>query len=70
MFDKYIHKFSVYARLLHNVLPKGQEIHTVDLDDKILMEYNGLSKILKGQSLLRELTKVYTYQRRSRSNER
>ena len=47
LFDKEIHKFSVYAKFLYKFLPKGG-IEIVDLDDKILLEYYRLEKSFEG----------------------
>ena len=47
LFDKEIHKFSVYARFLSMQLPKGRGEH-VDVDDKVLLEYYRLEKDFDG----------------------
>jgi len=47
MFDKDMHKFSVYAKFLSKVLPKNNAPR-VDLDGKILMEYYRLEKDFEG----------------------
>jgi len=47
MFDKELHKFSVYAKFLQKVLPKGKR-GFVDLDGKILLEYYRLEKDFEG----------------------
>ena len=47
LFDKDIHKFSVYAKFLYTMLPKGDRIK-VDIDDKILLEYYKLEKKFEG----------------------
>lgn len=47
MFDKDMHKFSVYAKFLYKVLPKDSSPR-VDLDDKVLMEYYRLEKDFSG----------------------
>ena len=47
LFDKEIHKFSVYARFLSMQLPKGHGEH-VDVDDKVLLEYYRLEKDFDG----------------------
>lgn len=49
LFDKDIHKFSVYAKFLATMLPKGG-IDKVYVDDKVLLEYYGLEKTLKETS--------------------
>ena len=47
MFDRDLHKFSVYAKMLYKVLPKEKGPYIV-LDDKILMEYYRLEKEFDG----------------------
>lgn len=47
LFDKEIHKFSVYAKFLAMQLPKGQT-ERVDVDDKVLLEYYRLEKDFDG----------------------
>lgn len=47
MFDKDIHKFSVYAKFLYKFLPKGGGAK-VDVDDKVLLEYYKLEKEFEG----------------------
>lgn len=59
MFDKNIHKFSVYAKFLHKVLPKGK-IQSVNLDDKILMEYYRLEKSFEGSITLEGTDEGFT----------
>ena len=49
LFDKDIHKFSVYAKLLYKMLPKGQGSERVSVDDKVLLEYYKLEKDFEGQ---------------------
>lgn len=51
MFDKDMHKFSVYAKFLSKVLPKNNAPR-VDLDGKILMEYYRLQKDFEGSITL------------------
>lgn len=51
MFDKDIHKFSIYAKFLLTQLPK-QGTEPVDLDDKILLEYYKLEKSFEGSITL------------------
>ncbi len=48
LFDKDIHKFSVYSKFLYNMLPKGGGSSKVDIDDKILLEYYKLEKKFEG----------------------
>ena len=47
LFDKDIHKFSVYAKFLYMQLPKGTG-EKVDVDDKVLLEYYRLEKDFEG----------------------
>lgn len=47
MFDRDLHKFSVYAKFLYKVLPKEKGPY-IFLDDKILMEYYKLEKEFEG----------------------
>ena len=47
LFDKGIHKFSVYAKFLAMQLPKGGE-NKVDVDDKVFLEYYRLEKDFEG----------------------
>lgn len=47
MFDRDMHKFSVYAKMLYKVLPK-EKGPFITLDDKILMEYYRLEKEFDG----------------------
>ena len=47
LFDKDIHKFSVYAKFLLMQLPKGST-ERVDVDDKVLLEYYRLEKDFEG----------------------
>ena len=51
LFDKEIHKFSVYAKFLAMQLPKTG-IERVNLDDKILLEYYRLEKDYEGSIVL------------------
>ena len=48
LFDKDIHKFSVYAKFLYQMLPKGHTIDKIDLNDKISLEYYRLEKTFEG----------------------
>lgn len=48
LFDKDIHKFSVYAKFLYAMLPKGGGSEKVNIDDKILLEYYKLEKDFEG----------------------
>ena len=47
LFDKEIHKFSVYAKFLYTMLPKGGQ-DKVYVDDKVLLEYYRLEKDFEG----------------------
>ena len=47
LFDKKIHKFSVYAKFLYTMLPKGGR-DKVYVDDKVLLEYYRLEKDFEG----------------------
>ena len=48
LFDKDIHKFSVYAKFLYAFLPKGMGPYRIDVDDKVLLEYYRLEKDFEG----------------------
>jgi type I restriction enzyme R subunit len=50
MFDKELHAFSVYARFLSRMMPKG--IHKVDFNDVLTMEYYRLEKDFEGSITL------------------
>ena len=47
LFDKDIHKFSMYAKFLYTMLPKGGR-DKVYVDDKVLLEYYRLEKDFEG----------------------
>lgn len=47
LFDKEIHKFSVFAKFLYTMLPKGGK-EKVYVDDKVLLEYYRLEKDFEG----------------------
>ena len=49
LFDKDIHRFSVYAKFLYKMLPKGQGADRVSVDDKVLLEYYKLEKDFEGK---------------------
>lgn len=51
IFDKELHKFFVYLKLLNKFLPKGSSTK-VDIDDKILLEYYKLEKYFNGSITL------------------
>ena len=48
LFDREIHKFSVYAKFLSTMLPKGGR-DKVYVDDKVLLEYYRLEKNFEGE---------------------
>lgn len=48
LFDKDIHRFSVYSKFLYNMLPKGNGTDPVQIDDKVLLEYYKLEKDFDG----------------------
>ena len=48
LFDKDIHKFSVYAKMLYAYLPKGEPGERINIDDKVLLEYYRLEKDFEG----------------------
>lgn len=48
LFDKDIHKFSVYAKFLYTMLPKDGSTGSINIDDKILLEYYRLEKDFEG----------------------
>ena len=51
LFDKEIHKFSIYAKVLYKQLPiNGTEI--IDIDDKVMLEYYRLEKGFEGEITL------------------
>lgn len=59
MFDKDIHKFSIYAKFLLTQLPKNG-VESVDLDDKILLEYYKLEKDFEGSITLEGSAEGFT----------
>ncbi|SDM59008.1 type I restriction endonuclease subunit R [Lachnospira pectinoschiza] len=48
MFDKDIHRFSIYGKFLYVMLPKGPGTERIDIDDKVLLEYYKLVKDYDG----------------------
>lgn len=48
LFDKDIHKFSVYAKFLATMLPKDNG-ERINVDDKVLLEYYRLEKDFEGE---------------------
>lgn len=53
MFDKDTHKFSVYARFLLKLIPKGK-VEKIIVDDKVLLDKYKLEKDFEGSILLAE----------------
>ena len=51
MFDKEMHKFSVYAKFLYKALPVGG-IEPVNVDDKVMLEYYRLEQDFVGSIVL------------------
>ncbi len=51
LFDKELHRFSVYARFLYTLLPKSST-ERVTVDDKVLLEYYRLEKDFEGEITL------------------
>lgn len=51
LFDKDLHRFSVYARFLYTLLPKNSA-EQVTVDDKVLLEYYRLEKDFEGEITL------------------
>ena len=47
MFDRDLHKFSIYAKFLYKVLPKEKSPY-ITIDDKVLLEYYRLEKEFDG----------------------
>ncbi len=47
LFDKDIHKFSIYSKFLYKLLPKDH-IDKIYIDDKVLLEYYKLEKDFEG----------------------
>lgn len=47
MFDRNLHKFSIYAKFLYKVLPKEKGPY-ITIDDKVLLEYYRLEKEFDG----------------------
>jgi type I restriction enzyme R subunit len=59
LFDKDLHKFSVYAKYLAKLLPRDK-IAAIDVDDKVLMEYFKLEETYDGSILLDPPPKGFT----------
>ena len=60
LFDKDIHKFSVYSKFLYTMLPKRGFSEKVNIDDKILLEYYKLEKKFEGSIELEGTEGGYT----------
>ena len=59
LFDKELHKFSIYAKFLATMLPKGSAEH-VYVDDKVLLEYYKLQKDFEGAIELQATEEGFT----------
>lgn len=59
LFDKEIHKFSIYAKFLGMMLPKGGS-EKVYIDDKVLLEYYKLEKDFDGSIQLEPTEEGFT----------
>ena len=59
LFDKELHKFSIYAKFLATMLPKGCAEH-VYVDDKVLLEYYKLQKDFEGAIELQATEEGFT----------
>ena len=59
LFDKELHKFSIYAKFLTTMLPKGSAEH-VYVDDKVLLEYYKLQKDFEGAIELQATEEGFT----------
>lgn len=59
LFDKEIHKFSIYAKFLSMMLPKGGS-EKVYIDDKVLLEYYKLEKDFDGSIQLEPTEEGFT----------
>ena len=59
LFDKELHKFSVYAKFLATMLPKGRSEY-VYVDDKVLLEYYKLQKDFEGAIELQATEEGFT----------
>ena len=53
MFDKEMHKFSVYAKFLLKMIPKGK-FEKIHVDDKVLLDKYKLEKDFEGSILIKE----------------
>jgi len=59
LFDKEMHKFSIYAKFLATMLPKGSS-DQVYVDDKVLLEYYKLQKDFEGAIELQATEEGFT----------
>lgn len=59
LFDKELHKFSIYAKFLYTMLPKGS-MDKVYIDDKVLLEYYKLEKAFEGEIELEATKEGFT----------
>lgn len=59
LFDKELHKFSIYAKFLSMMFPKGGS-ETVYIDDKVLLEYYKLEKDFDGSIKLEPTSEGFT----------
>lgn len=59
LFDEEMHKFSVYARFLYKVLPKGER-ETVDVDGLLSLEYFKMDKTYHGGITLKPAEEGFT----------
>lgn len=60
VFDKNIHRFSIYSKFLYTMLPKGYGGEKINIDDKILLEYYKLEKDFEGPVELESTESGYT----------
>lgn len=59
LFDKELHKFSIYAKFIATMLPKGSA-EPVYVDDKVLLEYYKLQKDFEGAIELQATEEGFT----------
>lgn len=59
LFDKELHKFSIYAKFLSIMLPRGDS-EKVYIDDKVLLEYYKLEKDFDGSIKLEPTSEGFT----------
>lgn len=60
LFDKDIHRFSIYSKFLYTMLPKGHGGEKINIDDKVLLEYYKLEKDFEGPIELESTEGGYT----------